>query len=412
MFSLYTLSVDLMNSSIWRWKPLSIFLFGLSLIAAMIVHSFIPAAAVVRPPAQEIRGVWLTTNDTDILIDQPKLHNAIDELAELNFNTLYPVAWNGGYALFDSGIAQRAGIQHFVRRGIQGYDILAELTTEAHAKGMSVIPWFEFGFMAPATSELATLHSDWLTQKRTGSRMDTSREGGDMVWLNPFKPEVQQFITHLLLELVSRYDVDGVQFDDHFILPAEFGYDSYTRALYKAETDRDAPSDPHNPHWVKWRADKLTAFVKTLNADLKARRRDVVFSVAPNPYDFAYKGQLQDWLTWVRQGVVDELIVQIYRNNLSAFRQHLYSPSFREAQRTIPTAAGILTGLRNSPVPINLIEAKAVSARSSGAGMAFFFYESLWEDAPEPADARRASFRHLFATPMQRWDYRAGAFEG
>ena len=120
MFSLYTLSVDLMNSSIWRWKPLSIFLFGLSLIAAVIVHSFIPAAAVVRPPAQEIRGVWLTTNDTDILIDQPKLHNAIDELAELNFNTLYPVAWNGGYALFDSGIAQRAGIQHFVRRGIQG----------------------------------------------------------------------------------------------------------------------------------------------------------------------------------------------------------------------------------------------------------------------------------------------------
>lgn len=397
-----------MNLTTWRWKPLSLLLFGLSLLAAVALHSFVPAAAMNQlAPTQEIRGVWLTTNDTDVLVDRPKLHDAVDQLAALNFNTLYPVVWNGGYTLFDSGTAQRAGIQHFVRRGIQGYDMLEELTTKAHGQGMSVIPWFEFGFMAPATSELATVHSNWLTEKRNGSRIDTRREGGDMVWLNPYKPEVQQFITHMLLELISRYDVDGVQFDDHFILPVEFGYDSYTRALYKADTGKDVPDDSHNPDWVKWRADKLTAFVKTLNADLKARRRNIIFSVAPNPYDFAYKGQLQDWLTWVRQGWVDELIVQIYRNNLGAFRQQLHTPSIRETQQKIPTAAGILTGLRNIPVPISFIESKVRAARTSGLGMTFFFYESLWEDAPEPADTRQAKFRQLFATPTQRGDYRA-----
>ncbi|MEL6230137.1 MAG: glycoside hydrolase family 10 protein [Cyanobacteria bacterium J06627_3] len=399
-----------MHSHIWRWKPLSILLFGLSLLVVITLHAITPAIAMVQsPPAQELRGVWVTTNDTDVLVDRSKLHSAIDQLAELNFNTLYPVAWNGGYTFFDSGTARRAGIQHFVRRGIQDYDILAELTAKAHEKGMSVIPWFEFGFMAPATSELATVHSSWLTQKRNGSRIDTSREGGDMVWLNPYKPEVQQFITQMLLELISRYDVDGIQFDDHFILPVEFGYDSYTRELYKTETDKDVPNDPHNPDWVQWRADKLSAFVKTLNADLKARRRNIVFSVAPNPYNFAYEGQLQDWLTWVRQGWVDELIVQIYRNNLGDFRHQLHAPSIREAQQKIPTAAGILTGLRNVPVPISFIESKVKSARASGLGMTFFFYESLWEDAPESADTRQASFRHLFATPTQRNSYRAGA---
>ncbi|MEM9484018.1 MAG: glycoside hydrolase family 10 protein [Cyanobacteria bacterium P01_F01_bin.116] len=392
-----------MNFTIRRWKPLSALLFALALVAAVVLHPFAPATAVMgRAPNQEIRGVWVTTNDTDVLIDQPKLHGAIDQLAALNFNTLYPVVWNGGYTFFDSGIAQRAGIQHFVRRGIQGYDILEELTTKAHSNGMSVIPWFEFGFMAPATSELATLHSNWLTEKRNGSPIDTTREGGDMVWLNPYRPEVQQFITHMLLELISRYDVDGIQVDDHFILPVEFGYDSYTRSLYKQETGKDVPNDPHNPTWVKWRADKLTAFVKTLNADLKARRRDIIFSVAPNPYDFAYKGQLQDWLAWVRQGLADELIVQIYRNDMNAFRQQLHTPSIRETQQKIPTAAGILTGLRNTPVPIRFIESKVRAARRSGLGMSFFFYESLWEDTPEPADTRQASFRMLFATPAQR----------
>ena len=390
-----------MTPTTWRWRPLSVLLFGLSFVAAMILHVVGPSAAMARL-GPEIRGVWITTNDMDVMVDQPKLDNAIDQLAELNFNTLYPVAWNGGYTFFDSGIAQRAGIQHFVRRGIQGYDILQELTTQGHRRGMTVIPWFEFGFMAPATSELATIHSDWLTEKRDGSRIDTRREGGDMVWLNPYKPEVQQFITNMLLELISRYDVDGVQFDDHFILPVEFGYDSYTRALYKQETDREIPNDPHNPDWVKWRADKLSSFVKTLNADLKARRRNIIFSVAPNPYDFAYKGQLQDWLTWVRQGWVDELIVQIYRNNLGDFRQQLYAPSIRESQQKIPTAAGILTGLRNVPVRIGLIESKVREARVAGLGMTFFFYESLWEDAPEPADTRQAHFREMFARPVSR----------
>lgn len=394
-----------MNFTIWRWKPLSALLFALTLVAAVALHPFAPAAAVIGDaPNQEIRGVWITTNDTDVLIDQPKLHSAIDQLSALNFNTLYPVVWNGGYAFFDSGTARREGIQHFVRRGIQDYDILEELTTKAHGNGMSVIPWFEFGFMAPATSELATLHSSWLTEKRNGSPIDTNRDGGDMVWLNPYKPEVQQFITRMLLELISRYDVDGVQVDDHFILPVEFGYDSYTRSLYKQETGKDVPNDPHNPTWVKWRADKLSEFVKTLNADLKARRRDIIFSVAPNPYDFAYKGQLQDWLTWVRQGTVDELIVQIYRNDMNAFRQQLYTPSIRETKQKIPTGAGILTGLRNTPVPIRFIESKVRAARQSGLGMSFFFYESLWEDTPEPADTRQASFRTLFTTPAQRGD--------
>jgi len=37
----------------------------------------------------------------------------------------------------------------------------------------------------------------------------------DRVWLNPFRPEVQ-FIQDLILEIVSKYDIDGIQFDDHF----------------------------------------------------------------------------------------------------------------------------------------------------------------------------------------------------
>jgi uncharacterized lipoprotein YddW (UPF0748 family) len=383
----------------WRWKPLVILLFWLSLLVTLLMGQ--PAPAVVTTSASEIRGVWITTNDTDVLIDRPKLHDAVDQLARLNFNTLYPVVWNSGYALFPSGTAQRAGIQPFLRRGLQDYDIVSELTTEAHRRGLLVMPWFEFGFMTPATSELALNHPDWLTQKRNGDQYWVGA-AGEVVWLNPFKPEVQQFITSLVLELLSRYDVDGIQFDDHLSLPVSFGYDSYTVELYKQETGKDAPADPHNPDWVRWRANKLTDFVTRLRAAVRARKSRAIFSVSPNPYDFAYNGHLQDWLTWVRQDLVDELIVQVYRNDLGAFREQLSRPEVQEARQKIPTAVGILTGLRNAPVPMNFIQSKVYSARAFGLGVAFFFYESLWDEAPEPVDVRQSGFQALFSEPILR----------
>lgn len=382
-----------------RWHRLPL-IWGFALVLTLMSSQLIAPiqARVEAPVAQELRGVWLTTNDLDVIVDRPRLHNALDQLTQLNFNTLYPVVWNSGYVLFPSDTAKRAGIQTFIRRGLQDYDLLEELASEAHRRGLAVIPWFEFGFMAPPTSEMALNHPDWLTQKRDGGQTWLGA-AGEVVWLNPFRPEVQQFLTQLVLELVSRYDIDGIQFDDHFSLPVEFGYDSYTRNLYRRETGRAVPADPHNPSWVKWRADKLSDFTRRLSAAVKARQRDITVSIAPNPYDYAYKAQVQDWRTWVRQGWVDELIVQIYRASLGAFRQQLYDPTIQEARRKIPTAAGILTGLRNSPVPISFIEAKVRSARSAGVGMAFFFYESLWEQAPEPAIERQERFRDFFSTP-------------
>jgi uncharacterized lipoprotein YddW (UPF0748 family) len=153
----------------------------------------------------------------------------------MNFNTIYPVVWNSGYALFPSATARQTGIQPFIYKGNEGQDILADVVAQAHRQGIKVIPWFEFGFMAPPTSELAVNRSGWLTKQRD-RQQSSFAEDGEVVWLNPFRPEVQQFITNLVLEVVTQYDVDGIQFDDHMSLPNEFGYDDYTVALYKKES--------------------------------------------------------------------------------------------------------------------------------------------------------------------------------
>ncbi|MFN9659871.1 MAG: glycoside hydrolase family 10 protein [Cyanobacteriota bacterium] len=337
-------------------------------------------------PAQPLRGVWFTLNDMGTLRDQAKLEEAVRQLGRLGFTSLYPVVWNGGYTYYDGTVTQQRQLQSFTLRGLQGQDPLAELIRLARAQGMQVLPCFEFGFMAPPSSELALRHPQWLTQKRDGSLTSMSA-AGEVVWLNPFRPEVQQLLIDLMLEVVSLYPVDGVQFDDHFSLPVAFGYDPFTRALYLRETGRALPANPEDAAWVRWRANKLTAFVRRLRTALKAHDPSLIFSLSPNYADFAYKLQLQDWRNWVKAGLVDELVVQLYRPDLASFSAELIRPEF--AEQKVPIAVALLAGQRLRPTDQLLLQEKVAVARQRGLGVAFFHYGPLWEDTEDPAGRLR-----------------------
>lgn len=384
------------------WQRLSqrllLLLFLISFVTALVVNSFTPALAQL--PDQEIRGVWMTVNDFDILKERSKVQDAMSQLKRLNFNTAYPVVWNSGYATYPSAVAQQTGIQSFVYRGSDGHDIIADVIDQAHHQGLRAIPWFEFGFMTPPTSELALNHPEWLTSKRDGSQTSISA-AGEVVWLNPFHPKVQEFITNLVVEIMSQYDADGIQFDDHMSLPREFGYDPYTVAWYTQETQNNPPINAEDPDWVGWRADKLTTFMVQLNHAVKGVKPHAIFSVSPNYYDFAYKFQLQDWLTWLRLSIIDELIMQVYRSDLQSFTAKISRPEIQEAQQIIPTGVGVMAGLRNRPVPMRQISSQVRAAQDHGLGVALFYYESLWDYGPEAVAERQTAFQTLFSTLAQ-----------
>nr|WP_228035350.1 glycoside hydrolase family 10 protein [Oculatella sp. LEGE 06141] len=372
--------------------------FGLAI--ALMVHFPFVANAQVSPlstvSTAELRGVWLTNIDSNVLFSRRNLNQGIRRLAQLNFNTIYPTVWNWGYTLYPSSIAaQVTGHRLDPQPGLQGRDMLAEAINQGHRRGLAVIPWFEFGLMAPADSDLARLHPDWITSRRDGSQV--VMEGQDpRVWLNPAHPEVQRFIVDLVTEVVANYDVDGIQFDDHFGLPFELGYDPYTVQLYQQEHQgKRPPADPHDPEWMRWRATKITQLMSQLFYAVKALKPNCLVSLSPNPREFAYDMYLQDWWTWERRGYVEELIVQLYRPNLINFLVELQRPEIQMARTHIPVGIGILAGLKNRPVDITLIQDQVRTVRDRQlAGVSFFFYESLGD--------RDTDFLALFPTPAQR----------
>ena len=388
-----------------RWFTL---LFALSIAGSV----FIPVSYSQTPNTQttELRGVWLTNIDSDVLFGRDRLTAALQRLHELNFNTVYPTVWNWGYTLYPSAVAQKEiGRSLDPEPGLKGRDILQEIVTQGHQKNMGVIPWFEFGFMAPADSQLALRHPNWLTSRRNGSKI--WKEGKhDRVWLNPFRPDVQQFIQNLIVEIVTKYDVDGIQFDDHFGLPSELGYDAFTVKLYQQEhRGKRPPNNPQDPEWLRWRANKITDFMKRIFAAVKARNQNCLISVAPNPQRVSYDLFLADWKTWERQGLIEELILQVYRNDLKVFISELDYPEVQAARQHIPVSIGILSGLKNRYVPIGQIQNQVQATRNQGfAGVSFFFYETLWNLAKEKQSDRISTFQRIFPTSVQRPNILAG----
>ncbi|XGV99031.1 MAG: glycoside hydrolase family 10 protein [Leptolyngbya sp. BL-A-14] len=393
--------------SLWqsRVNVLWVLLIGSLLLTGVSLPITAQPTLQLVTPRQEIRGVWLTNVDSAVLFKPTVLKEAVEQLAKLHFNTLYPAVWNWGYTTYPSSVAKQAiGAAVDPRPiGLEGRDALAELVRQAHQKGIAVLPWFEFGFMAPEDSALAIRHPDWLTQQQDGTQV--WQEGiYPRVWLNPFKPEVQQFIQALVLELVNQYDIDGIQLDDHFGLPYQFGYDAYTVQLYRNEHQGKAPpANPKDPEWVRWRANKITNFTTQLFRAIKARKNNVLLTLSPNNYDFSYNNSLQDWRTWRQQGLIEELVLQVYSNSLTAFTAQLQTPELQAARQHIPTGIGILTGLKKLPVPMQQVRTQVQAVRKQGfAGVSFFFYETLWHLVTEPEADRKAAFQSLFPLPAGR----------
>lgn len=390
-----------------------IFLFTLTLALSLFPLS----SLALRHPSGEIRGVWLTNIDSEVLFEAKPLTNAINTLSEHHFNTLYPTVWNWGHTLYPSQVTpQVTGYTLDPTEGLENRDILQEIIIQGHRKKMKVIPWFEFGFMAPADSELAKRHPDWLTLDYQKRPIWLEGNVHQRVWLNPLNPEVQQFISDLVGEIVKNYAVDGIQFDDHFGYPANFGYDSDTIRLYQAEHQGKlppAPPDTLNPNqscivndsdwqeWTQWRSQKITDYLEILFAQIKKANPKAIVSVSPNPQPFSTNCYLADWYSWERKGLVEQLVVQVYRDNMDSFNRELQQKNLNTAKTHIPVAIGILAGLKGRPIPMQLIEQQVNLTRDQDfAGVSFFFYESLWNLAEESPQDRQAMFKSLFPSPV------------
>ncbi len=379
----------------------------------MLITSLPAARAQLPPPplptlssanANRRLGVWLTNSPSPLYYEARRIDQAVAELAQAGFNTLYPNVWSRGTTFHRSRFAP---MEPALASSNPSLDPICRLTAAAHRRGLQVIPWFEYGLMEPADAAVVRQHPEWVLQRLDGSSV-MEMHGKPMVWLNPAHPGVRARFLGLISEVMQRCRVDGLQLDDHFAWPVQLGYDPYTRELYRSETGREPPDDHTERGWMRWRRHKLTDLLRQLRASLQpaastasgAGRR--VISLSPGPFRHAYNTWLQDWEIWALGELIDDLVVQNYAYSVTGFERDLNQPALLKARQWgLPVEIGILAGFGGRTPDLATLGTKTRLSLERGHGVIFFYWEGLWgmHAGPEGPERRRLGFRELLRGP-------------
>ena len=149
------------------------------------------------------------------------------------------------------------------------YDPLAFWIKECHNRGMELHAWLNPYRVAQKSIELlagnhiAFQHSEWILKY------------GDKLYFDPGLPETRDFVIKVVKDIVARYDVDAIHFDDYFYpyplkedFPDTTSFAKYNRG-FKIENKAD------------WRRDNVDITIKTLNDTIKATKPWVKFGISP-----------------------------------------------------------------------------------------------------------------------------------
>ena len=270
-----------------------------------------------------LAGVWLTDLGSDAMSSYEQLDVAFRKIKDKGYNTVFPVVWKNGNTLFPSTTME-------IYFGFDGRtdtvknDVLGDCISLGLKHGLLVIPSFDTGFASEIESanrvEILKNYPQWAARNSKGKTVLKD----SLQWMNSFDPEVQEFLSTLVLEVVDNYEIDGIQCSGWLpASPVESGYDTHTVELYKLKYDCNPPSKFRDEHWIQFRADRLTEWLDSLVQEIRTRNPFTKISVAPRVYPHSKNEYLQDWPSWLEKGLIDYVHPQIYCDDIGTYQDEI-----------------------------------------------------------------------------------------
>ena len=288
---------------------------------------------------EPVRGVWLATtahldwppvnslNASSPMerINQQKasLRNKLDRLKNLGINTVFFQVKPDATAFWQSKILPWSDMLTGKIGEYPGYDPLQFMLDEAHKRGMKVHAWFNPYRVSTNTqpSTMVQLNNTLSLDKPSvyAVHRDWIRTASNRFVLDPGLPEVRDWVTSIVSEVVANYDIDGVQFDDYFYTETSHSKlnDNSTYRLYGKGFASKAD----------WRRDNTRQLITQISHTIKKLKSNVEFGVSPagiwrnNSSDpagsntrgaAAYDESYADTRLWVQQGLLDYIAPQLY----------------------------------------------------------------------------------------------------
>jgi uncharacterized lipoprotein YddW (UPF0748 family) len=250
---------------------------------------------------------------------QAELISLLDRAAQLHFNVVFFQVRSVCDAMYASPIEPWSEYL----TGTQGrapepfYDPLAFAVTAAHQRGLELHAWFN-PFRAAHPQSKSTPDASHVIRREP----QLVRHYGDQTLLDPGEPPVQARVLDVMMDVVKRYEVDGVLIDDYFYpYPQKNAQGRYLDFPDEASWKRYGV--PSGLSRADWRRDNINRFVYKLSQSVKAVKPWVQFGISPfgiwrpqNPPTVsgmdAYETIYADSRKWLAEGWVDYLAPQLY----------------------------------------------------------------------------------------------------
>jgi uncharacterized lipoprotein YddW (UPF0748 family) len=196
------------------------------------------------------------------------------------------------------------------------YDPLAFVIEQAHQRGLELHAWIN-PYRALHKSHEGTVAPNHISR----THPELVRRFGQYLWLDPGEPAVPEYSLKVVMDVVRRYDIDGVQFDDYFYLsPEDAGVkngDFPDEASWKKFGSKTGLSRDD------WRRQNVDLFVERVYNSIKSAKPWVKFGISPfgiwrpgNPPQIkgsdAYTKLFADSRKWFQHGWVDYFSPQLY----------------------------------------------------------------------------------------------------
>lgn len=287
-----------------------------------------------RAANPEGRAVWVTrweyTSATGSLLSsshKARIRRIMDRAVEGHFNVIVLQVRGQGDAFYDSNYEPWAfELTSFSPSGLgqdPGWDPLQYAIEQAHQRGLELHAWLNTfnawrGTTPPPTGidpeHMYNVHPEWLCADWNGTPMPLN---SDYVSFSPGNPEVIQHVHNVAMDVLQRYDVDGIHFD----------YIRYPRDIYSRDGVTDSLffeqygiyPDQNTELWKDWQRDRITTFLQNFYLEVISLKPMVKISAAvigrynyPSSGWDCYNTVYQDARLWASRGIVDYLAPMIY----------------------------------------------------------------------------------------------------
>jgi len=264
-----------------------------------------------NPPrlAQEFRAAWVTTiynidwpsrKGLSAGAQQAEMRAILDRMVALKMNAIILQVRAQCDAAYDSRMEPWSSSFTGTMGKSPGYDPLAFAIREAHARGIEVHAWFNpFRALSNNSQQVASNHV-------TRTSPNLTKRYGNMTWLDPGNAAARRRALDVILDVVRRYDIDGVHLDDYFY-PYPSGSLKFADGLTSAQ-----------------RRAHIDAFVNDLYRSVKREKSWVRVGISPFgiwrpgvPSGIeagidSYEHLAGDSRKWLKNGWVDYLAPQLY----------------------------------------------------------------------------------------------------